>query len=632
MAGQAATFTTPLLDLLFDDDLVGRCLVAPDGSVLRANAEWLRSTGFTLDEVLGADLVSLFPQTRDMALALHARARAGFAVQVPRHLQRLHGAETWWEGRIAPVPMEGGVGLLVTARDVTAEVSPADEAQRAETERLRRMLGSITDGLLVLDRTWRYTFVSERAAQIIGARREDLLGRCVWDLFPQARGTRFWNGYHLAMETGNVVHFVEYYPEPLRMWLECHCYPMDDGLTVFFRDVSDQRRADEALREEKERTRSRAAELEALLDAVPAAVFIARDRESRTIDANRFAASLLQVPRGSNVSKTAGDRAPPPGYRALRGGVEIPPEELPVQRAAARGDEVRDYEFEVVSQDGEVRHLFGNAAPLRGPDGAPAGAVAAFLDITERKRAEAALHEANARLREADRRKDEFLGMLSHELRNPLAPIRNSIWILRHGPGNPEQVDRAQRIIERQTEHLTRLVDDLLDVTRIARGRIELRRARVDLAEVVARAAEDFRPVMRDREIAFDLALPSARLWVDADPTRVTQIVGNLLHNASKFTRRGDAVSLSLAAAGGWAELRVRDTGAGIEPALLPLVFEPFVQGARTLARTEGGLGLGLALVKGIAELHGGAARAESAGKGHGAEFVVTLPLAAAPS
>jgi signal transduction histidine kinase len=220
--------------------------------------------------------------------------------------------------------------------------------------------------------------------------------------------------------------------------------------------------------------------------------------------------------------------------------------------------------------------------------------------------------------------------MLSHELRNPLAPIRNSIWILRHGTGAPEQVDRAQRVIERQTEHLTRLVDDLLDVTRIARGRIELRRARVDLAEVVARAAEDFRTVMRDREVAFDVALPSGRLWAEADPTRVTQIVGNLLHNASKFTRRGDAVSLSLAESGGAAVLRVRDTGAGIEPALLPAVFEPFVQGERTLARTEGGLGLGLALVKAIAELHGGSARADSAGKGQGAEFVVTLPLAVA--
>ena len=374
---------------------------------------------------------------------------------------------------------------------MTREVARADEALRAENARLRRLLSSISEGLLVVDRSWCATFVSDRALQVVGLPREAVLGRCVWDVFPRARRTKLWDGLHLARESGHVVHFEEFYPEPLRMWLECHCYPFEDGLIVSLRDVSDRRRAEAALREEK-----------------------------------------------------------------------------------------------------------------------------------------AALQEANARLREADRRKDEFLGMLSHELRNPLAPIRNSIFILRHGPGDVEQVARAQRVIERQTEHLTRLVDDLLDVTRIARGRIELRRERVDLALVVARAAEDFRTGMREREVAFEVRLPAAPLVADIDPTRVTQVIGNLLHNAAKFTRPGDAVTLSLAEVDGMAELRVRDTGAGIEPGLLPLIFEPFVQGERTLARTEGGLGLGLALVRGIAELHGGSARAESRGKGQGAELVVRLPLA----
>jgi CheY-like chemotaxis protein len=178
---------------------------------------------------------------------------------------------------------------------------------------------------------------------------------------------------------------------------------------------------------------------------------------------------------------------------------------------------------------------------------------------------------------------------------------------------------------------LTRLVDDLLDVTRIARGKIELRRSRVDLREVLWSAADDFRLMMHDRGITYHAALPDTKLWADADATRITQLIGNLLHNAAKFTPRGGEVKLSVRAVEGALEVSVRDTGTGIDSELLPHVFDAFVQGERTLARTEGGLGLGLALVKGIAELHGGAVRAESAGKDKGAEIIVRLPLIESP-
>jgi signal transduction histidine kinase/CheY-like chemotaxis protein len=244
--------------------------------------------------------------------------------------------------------------------------------------------------------------------------------------------------------------------------------------------------------------------------------------------------------------------------------------------------------------------------------------LAAFM--AERIQAEKALREAN-------RRKDEFLGMLAHELRNPLAPIHNSMYLLRRAPPGSEQARRAQEVIERQARHLARLVDDLLDVNRIERGKIELRRERVDLREVVLRAAEDFRPTMDQCGVEFCTKLPDAKLWVDVDAARVAQIVGNLLHNASKFTLRGGKVVLSLVAVGDDAEIRVRDTGVGIEPMVLSRLFEPFVQADQSLARTQGGLGLGLALVKRMAELHGGSARAESAGSGKGAEFIVRLPL-----
>jgi signal transduction histidine kinase/CheY-like chemotaxis protein len=249
--------------------------------------------------------------------------------------------------------------------------------------------------------------------------------------------------------------------------------------------------------------------------------------------------------------------------------------------------------------------------------------------FADRRRALEAERAARAVADEHNRSKDLFLGMLSHELRNPLAPIRNSVHILQHAEAGSEQARRARAVIDRQTEHLTRIVDDLLDVTRIARGKILLQRARVDLRETVLRAAEDARPAVEQRGLCLRVELPRRMLWADADATRLTQVLGNLVHNSAKFTPPGGEISVRLREAEGAAEIAVRDTGVGIDPELLPQLFDPFVQGARTLARSEGGLGLGLALVKALVELHGGTVRAHSAGVGEGAELVVTLPLAA---
>ncbi len=271
----------------------------------------------------------------------------------------------------------------------------------------------------------------------------------------------------------------------------------------------------------------------------------------------------------------------------------------------------------------------GNREGGYGPEELEAAAAlaAAIVQAFLRKRAEEEARTTNAQLTLAHRHKDEFLGMLSHELRNPLAPIRNSIYILDHAEPTGEQARRAKEVIKRQAEHLTRLVDDLLDVTRIARGKIELKRTRIDLAVLVRRAGEDHGTLMRQSGIELTVDVPREPMWADGDATRLAQVVGNLLHNSAKFTGRGGRVTLALEAVRGAAEIHVRDTGAGMKPDLLMRVFEPFVQGERTLARTEGGLGLGLALVRGITELHGGSVRAASAGAGQGAEFVVRLPL-----
>jgi signal transduction histidine kinase/CheY-like chemotaxis protein len=253
--------------------------------------------------------------------------------------------------------------------------------------------------------------------------------------------------------------------------------------------------------------------------------------------------------------------------------------------------------------------------------------------LEERERAERALQAANVRLQAADRHKDAFLGVLSHELRNPLAPIRNSVHVLAHADPQGEQARRARQVIARQVDHLTRLVEDLLDVKRLSAGKMRLRLETLDLAEPVRETVEDLRALFVQRGIALELQAPASPLWVRGDATRLAQVVGNLLQNAAKFTDTGGHVAVVLDGRDGRVRLLVRDDGVGLPPELTESLFEPFVQGEQTLPRSAGGLGLGLALVRGIVTLHGGAVSARSQGAGRGTEFEITLPEApAAPA
>jgi two-component system CheB/CheR fusion protein len=241
------------------------------------------------------------------------------------------------------------------------------------------------------------------------------------------------------------------------------------------------------------------------------------------------------------------------------------------------------------------------------------------LELEARRRAD--------QLAEADRRKDEFLAMLAHELRNPLAPIRTAIDLLGRVPPGTEQATRAQRVIGRQAEHMARLVDDLLDVSRVTRGQLRLQVVPLDLAEVTRMVADDYRPVFANAGVALALEVSVRRVPVEGDATRLGQVVGNLLSNSAKFTPRGGKAFVSVEAVGDRARLCVRDTGAGIDPAIRERLFQPFTQSDRTLARSSGGLGLGLSLVKGIIDLHGGTVQARSGGVGRGSELIVELPL-----
>ncbi len=287
----------------------------------------------------------------------------------------------------------------------------------------------------------------------------------------------------------------------------------------------------------------------------------------------------------------------------------------------------------LVADDGEGNgvscevQLAGEVAPARdlGLTGAvvgnaPRAALIAALDLTARKRAEAALREEN-------RRKDAFLGTLSHELRNPLAPISNSLSVIERSEPGSERARRALAVIARQVAHLTRIVDDLLDATRIAHDKIRLQKQRVDLRALVQHTMDDYRQGFQSGGIQLDTHLEQGTFWVDADATRLAQVLGNLLTNAVKFTPSGGKVEVFLRREARTAALSVRDNGIGIGIDTREHLFEPFWQAPQTLDRSRGGLGLGLAMVKRIVEMHGGAVNLTSDGVERGAEFLVRLPL-----
>jgi PAS domain S-box-containing protein len=302
--------------------------------------------------------------------------------------------------------------------------------------------------------------------------------------------------------------------------------------------------------------------------------------------------------------------------------------------AIRRGEGVEHHETERIRKDGTRIHVSLTVSPIRDASGAVVGASKIARDVTDRKLAEAVREEllavaeqARAQAEAASRAKDEFLAMLGHELRNPLSAVRNAVITA--------QLDERRRkpaleIARRQTEQLARLLDDLLDVSRITQGRIVLRRERLYLADVIARAVETTRGLVEDLGHTLEVSLPAEALCVDGDPTRLEQVVVNLVSNAAKYTPGpGGRIELGVEREGPEAVLRVRDNGVGIDPALLPRIFDLFVQGERNVDRREGGLGIGLTVVRRLVEMHGGRIEARSQGRGAGSEFVVRLPALA---
>jgi signal transduction histidine kinase len=305
-------------------------------------------------------------------------------------------------------------------------------------------------------------------------------------------------------------------------------------------------------------------------------------------------------------------------------GRPMPLEEAPIAIALKEMRAVRGRQVIAERPDGERRWFEPYPTPLFDANGRLSGAINMLLDITERKRAEEALQEA-------DRRKDEFLALLAHELRNPLAPIRTGLELIRLSGDTPQSVRRVRPIMERQVSQMVRLIDDLLDVSRIASGKIVLQRAPTPVSELVHSAIEAHRTAIDAAKIDLTVELPAQPCVIDVDATRFVQVLSNVLHNAAKFTPAQGTVRIAVERRGAGdrpeVAVTISDTGVGISPDLLPRVFELFVQAEAATERTHGGLGIGLALARRLVVMHGGTIAAHSDGRGKGTAIVITMPV-----
>jgi two-component system CheB/CheR fusion protein len=347
--------------------------------------------------------------------------------------------------------------------------------------------------------------------------------------------------------------------------------------------------------------------------------YVTLDAEGRILDINHAGARLL----GREKSKLIGAHFV--RLVAIRDGREFDA----LLQDVRNGETDDSCEIELMAKPGVQLHARVTATLLARSQPV---VMLAFEDITEQKAREERLASTEQALRDLDRRKDDFLAVLSHELRNPLAPIRNGLYILERAAPGSEQSKKAHAIIDRQVTHMTRLIEDLLDVTRITRGKIELHCERLELGDLVRRTMDDQRAGFESSGIALESRFDPGLFWVNADSTRIVQALSNLLGNAEKFTPRGGSVIVKLQREGALVLLGVRDNGAGIAPELLAHLFEPFAQAPQTMDRNRGGLGLGLVMVKGLIELHGGTVRIASDGPGCGTELIVSLPLDTAPA
>jgi PAS domain S-box-containing protein len=517
-----------------------------------------------------------------------------------------NGSERPIDDSAAPIRDDHGqiIGVVMVFRDVTQR-----RAAEIALERLAAIVESSDDAIIGKDLNGVVTSWNKGAEQIFGYTRAEMVGRSVTVLIPSDRIGEEEEILAKLRQGGKIDHYetVRKTKDGRLIDMSISVSPLRDtsdeivGASKIARDITSQKETELARRESHGRFTT-------FMQALPGLAWI-KDLQGRYVFVNDAAADAFGQAREKLYGMTddelfdaeTADQFKAHDRQAL---------------ANSHGIEV----IESLTHEDGVHNSVVSKFPIPGSDGEAAFIGGVAIDITDRMRAEEAL-------RQADRKKDEFLATLAHELRNPLAPIRNATKLLQDMHIDNDIVRAALDMLERQSRQMVRLIDDLLDVSRISRGKIELREERVELAIIVTQALDAARPFCDQMNHQLSVRLPTEPIYLTADSIRLAQVLGNLLNNACKFTPKGGAIRLSVERDNQDAVIRVSDNGIGIPSDKLPHIFDMFSQLDTSLERSQGGLGIGLSLVKSLVELHGGRVEARSEGIGRGSEFVVHLPI-----
>ncbi|MDZ8135198.1 MAG: ATP-binding protein [Nostoc sp. DedQUE04] len=566
--------------------------------------------GFGLLQALRAD-----PLTQKVPIILLS-ARAGEEARV-EGLEA--GADDYLIKPFSARELLARVEAALKMARLRQEAMEREQGLRIEAEvakaHLETVIAGIQDQFFVLDREWRYSFVNDRVADVVGIPKEELLGKIVWEVFPDVVKSEFDTEVHRAKAENTVVQF-EYFYAPWQRWFENRVYPFAEGVSIFVTEISDRKQAEKALRESEEKFRNMA-------DNAPFMVWVT--------DTNSYCTYLSQ----SWYDFTGQSEEMGLGFGWLNA---VHPEDSNDTRnvflEASSSYSAFRLEYRLRRKDGKYRSCIDAANPWFGVDGEFKGYIGSVIDITERKVAEAERDRllkleqtARTEAERANRIKDEFLAVLSHELRSPLNPILGWARLLQTREFDTAAIKKAIATIERNAQLQAQLIEDLLDVSRILQGKLNLKMLPVNLVLVIEAGLETVRLAAEAKNIQIQTMLDASFGQVLGDSGRLQQVIWNLLSNAVKFTPEGGKIDIQLEYVDAEAQITVSDTGKGISPEFLPYVFEYFRQADGTTTRKFGGLGLGLAIVRHLTELHGGTIQAESLGEGQGAIFRVWLPL-----
>jgi PAS domain S-box-containing protein len=609
-------------DLVFTKDAQGRYRYVNDAV--------LAVLGRPGAEVLGRTDAELWPAVAAPLQATDARVLAGETVEVEEALPTAQGGLCHWITRKLPLHDAQGrvVGLLGQGRDITGR--KLAEAQRDLT-RLKLQIAVQAAGLMLaeIDYTTNLNHISGELARLLqlGDGPTTVPRQAIFDRIHPEDRARYLQGIARAVDPAGDGHLAiqvrALLPDGTVRWIDIRLqvtfapregrWQPERGICAA-RDVTAEVQAQDALRTSEERFRAAA--------QAASEIVWTNDPQGR-----------MAGPQPSWCAFTGQSEQAVQGYgwAAAVHPDDVQPTITAWKDAVAAGTRFA-FAHRVRRHDGQWRSFALRALPVRDAQGAVREWVGVHTDITDIDEARQTIERQNAALREADARKDRFLATLSHELRNPLAPIRTAAELLARPEATPAQRAHAAQVVRRQVGQMALLLDDLLDVARITQGKLVLKRSRIDLPAVVDSAVETVRPLLERKGHALRLELPPQPPAFDADPVRLAQVLANLLTNAAKYTDPGGHIALRARTEGQLLAIEVADDGIGLAPEALPRLFGMFSQVGPGEGRTEGGLGVGLALVKALVELHGGKVAAHSDGPGRGSRFTVWLPLALAPA